>query len=88
MAVANMPLYDLSGKRVLEIRPQSGGHSALFAKYGAIVTSTDIAPERTNPARTGETLGDGSLEDPQQNVEGEKKVRKPFLMARSSESTN
>ena len=23
-------------------------------------------PERANPARTGETLGDGSLEDPQQ----------------------
>ena len=42
MAVVDMPLNNLFGKRVLEIGPGSGGHSALFAKYGAIVTSADI----------------------------------------------
>ena len=42
MAVADMPLDNLLGKRVLEIGPGSGGHSALFAKYGAMVTSADI----------------------------------------------
>jgi len=43
MAVTDMPLKNLIGKRVLEIGSGSGGHSALFAKYGAIVTSADIA---------------------------------------------
>ena len=42
MAVVDMPLNNLRGKHVLEIGPGSGGHSALFAKYGAIVTSADI----------------------------------------------
>ena len=42
MAVSDMQLDNLTGKRVLEIGPGSGGHSALFAKYGAIVTSADI----------------------------------------------
>ncbi|MDC0189710.1 class I SAM-dependent methyltransferase [Rhodospirillales bacterium] len=42
MAVVDMQLDELFGKRVLEIGPGSGGHSALFAKYGAIVTSVDI----------------------------------------------
>ena len=48
MAVAEMPLDNLSGKRVLEIGPGSGGHSALFAKYGAIVTSADITLVRAS----------------------------------------
>ena len=48
MAVADMPLDNLSGKRVLEIGPGSGGHSALFAKYGAIVTSADITLVRAS----------------------------------------
>jgi len=42
MAVVDMPLNNLFGKHVLEIGSGSGGHSALFAKYGAIVTSADI----------------------------------------------
>jgi len=46
MAVADMPLDQLQGKRVLEIGPGAGGHSALFAKHGAIVTSIDITVER------------------------------------------
>jgi len=46
MAVADMPLQELSGKRVLEIGPGAGGHSALFAKYGAKVTSADITLAR------------------------------------------
>jgi len=46
MAVADMPLGELSGKAVLEIGPGAGGHSALFAKHGANVTSIDITVER------------------------------------------
>ena len=47
MAVADMPLNELAGKRVLEIGPGAGGHSAMFAKYGAIVTSADITLTRS-----------------------------------------
>jgi len=46
MAVHEMPLKDLKGKKVLEIGPGAGGHSALFAKYGAIMTSADITFSR------------------------------------------
>jgi len=46
MAVVEMPLRDLAGKRVLEVGPGAGGHSALFAKYGARMTSLDITPAR------------------------------------------
>ncbi|MDA0998532.1 MAG: class I SAM-dependent methyltransferase [Proteobacteria bacterium] len=45
MATAEMPLAALRGKLVLEIGSGAGGHSALFAKYGAVMTSVDI----TNP---------------------------------------
>ncbi len=51
MAVADMPLESLSGKRVLEIGPGAGGHSALFAKYGAIVTSADITLARVRSTK-------------------------------------
>lgn len=46
MAVVEMPLLDLKGKSVLEIGPGAGGHSSLFAKYGAAMTSIDITEER------------------------------------------
>jgi ubiquinone/menaquinone biosynthesis C-methylase UbiE len=46
MAVVEMPLKDLAGKRVLEVGPGAGGHSALFARHGAIMTSLDITPAR------------------------------------------
>ena len=42
LATREMPLADLKGKRVLEIGPGAGGHSALFAKYGAIMASADL----------------------------------------------
>ena len=45
-AVVEMPLDELKGKRVLEIGPGAGGHSALFAKYGAIMTSADLTFHR------------------------------------------
>lgn len=47
LATEEMPLTDLKDKRVLEIGPGAGGHSALFAKYGAIMASLDITFERT-----------------------------------------
>ena len=46
LAAVEMPLADLRGKRVLEIGPGAGGHSALFAKYGAVMTSLDITYDR------------------------------------------
>jgi ubiquinone/menaquinone biosynthesis C-methylase UbiE len=46
LAVVEMPLADLKGKRVLEIGPGAGGHSALFAKYGAIMASSDLTFDR------------------------------------------
>lgn len=46
MAVVEMPLADLAGKRVLEIGPGAGGHSALFARHGAMVAAVDITQAR------------------------------------------
>ncbi|NQU61367.1 MAG: class I SAM-dependent methyltransferase [Rhodospirillales bacterium] len=46
MAVADMSLMDISGLRVLEIGPGAGGHSAMFARHGAIVTAIDITQAR------------------------------------------
>lgn len=46
LAAVEMPLDSLKGKRVLEIGPGGGGHSALFNAKGASVVSMDITPER------------------------------------------
>ena len=46
MVVADMPPKDLKGKRVLEVGPGAGGHSALFSRHGAVVTAIDITPLR------------------------------------------
>ncbi|MGB0670291.1 MAG: class I SAM-dependent methyltransferase [Rhodospirillales bacterium] len=46
LAVIEMPLADLAGKRVLEIGPGAGGHSSLFAAKGAQVTACDITFDR------------------------------------------
>ncbi len=51
MAATEMPLADLSGKRVLEIGCGAGSHSALFARHGARMTSLDITYARA--AATG-----------------------------------
>lgn len=42
MAVVEMPLSSLAGKRVLEIGSGAGSHSALFARHGAVMTSVDL----------------------------------------------
>jgi ubiquinone/menaquinone biosynthesis C-methylase UbiE len=47
MAVVEMPLANLAGKQILEIGPGAGGHSALFARYGALVTAVDITQARS-----------------------------------------
>ena len=58
MAVVEMPLDGLKGKRVLEIGPGAGGHSALFARFGAIVTAIDITQVRAEaPAAKFKILG-------------------------------
>lgn len=46
MTVVEMPVDALEGKRVLEIGPGAGGHAALFAHRGAIVTAVDITESR------------------------------------------
>ena len=48
MAVVEMPLDGLKGNRVLEIGPGAGGHSALFAHPGAIVTARDTTHARAD----------------------------------------
>ncbi len=60
LAVREMPLDDLSGKRVLEIGPGGGGHSAVFKKHGASMVSVDITAERVAAtARKLTLIGDG-----------------------------
>jgi len=46
MATVEMPLGNLTGKRVLEVGPGAGGHSALFARHGAFTSSADITFDR------------------------------------------
>ncbi|MEO5374467.1 MAG: class I SAM-dependent methyltransferase [Alphaproteobacteria bacterium] len=50
-AVVEMPVDELAGRSVLEIGCGAGGHSVLFARRGAVMTSVDITPERV--AATG-----------------------------------
>ena len=46
LAVNEMPIENLSGKKVLEIGPGAGAHSSLFAYKGAKMTAVDITPDR------------------------------------------
>ncbi len=60
LAVIEMPVSNLEGKRVLEIGSGAGAHSALMASKGANMFSIDITPERV--VATGKKLdlvGDG-----------------------------
>lgn len=50
LAVVEMPLDALVGKRVLEVGCGGGGHSALFARKGASVIAADLTPERAASA--------------------------------------
>jgi len=45
-AVVEMPIDQLAGKKVLEIGCGAGGHSVLFARKGAVMTSVDLTPVR------------------------------------------
>lgn len=59
MATVEMPLAELDGKQVLEVGSGAGGHSALFASYGARMTSIDLTPSRAvATARKFGLLGD------------------------------
>lgn len=51
MAVVEMKLDALADKEVLEIGSGAGGHSALFAHYGARMTSIDLTPDRVRATR-------------------------------------
>ena len=46
MAAVEMPLAELTGERVLEVGSGAGGHAALFAHRGAIVTAVDVTASR------------------------------------------
>ncbi len=46
MSTIEVPLESLRGLRVLEIGPGAGGHSALLAKYGAVMSSVDLTFDR------------------------------------------
>lgn len=60
LATSEMTLDQLAGKKVLEIGPGAGGHSALFAKYGAEMTSVDITFHRARATQVKFDLMDGS----------------------------
>ncbi len=61
MAVADMPLGKLAGKKILEIGPGAGGHSALFAKHGAIMASGDITFDRARATQAKfDLMGDAA----------------------------
>lgn len=66
MAAVEMPLDDLAGKRVLEVGSGAGGHSALFARHGAVMASVDVtfARARATGAKFGlmEAAGCGALQ--------------------------
>ena len=49
---------------------RDGGHSALFAKYGIIVTSADITPERTNSTQNEFKLL-GEIADGSQSIQAD-----------------
>jgi ubiquinone/menaquinone biosynthesis C-methylase UbiE len=60
LAVEEMPLHDVEGKRVLEIGPGGGAHSAVFKKHGASVVAVDITAERVAAtARKLALIGNG-----------------------------
>lgn len=46
MSTVEISLGNLKGLRVLEVGPGAGGHSALLAKYGAIMASVDLTFDR------------------------------------------
>jgi ubiquinone/menaquinone biosynthesis C-methylase UbiE len=70
MAAVEMPLAELKGKRVLEIGPGAGGHSALFAKHGAVMTSLDITFARARATNAKFRLM-GELAEGCQAVQGD-----------------
>ena len=62
MLVVEMPLAELKGKRVLEIGPGAGAHSALIARYGAAVTAIDITFQRARATQAKfDLMGDDCL---------------------------
>ncbi|MHC8508155.1 MAG: class I SAM-dependent methyltransferase [Rhodospirillales bacterium] len=60
MAAVEMPPESLAGKRVLEIGPGAGGHSALFAKHGAVMTSIDLTAARARSTQAKFALMGGA----------------------------
>jgi ubiquinone/menaquinone biosynthesis C-methylase UbiE len=59
MSVVEMPLKSMTGKRVLEVGPGAGAHSALFARHGALVTAVDITFPRARATAAKLALIDG-----------------------------
>lgn len=52
MSTVEISLENLKGLRVLEIGPGAGGHSALLAKYGAVMSSVDLTFDRARATNT------------------------------------
>ena len=76
MAVVEMPLAELKGRRVLEVGCGAGGHSALFARHGAHVTAVDLTAKRARATRAKfGLLGDMAAECLALQADGE---RLPF----------
>ncbi|NFV81547.1 class I SAM-dependent methyltransferase [Magnetospirillum aberrantis] len=59
MATVELDLSSIRGKRVLEVGPGAGGHSALLARHGAVMTSIDVTFDRARATqRKFELMGE------------------------------
>lgn len=62
MIAVELDLSGIKGKRILEIGPGAGGHSALLAKHGAIMSSMDITFQRARSTQAKFDLMDDMAE--------------------------
>ena len=60
LAITEMPIEDIEGKKVLEIGCGAGAHSSLFSLKGAKMTALDITLDRAHSASTKLNLLDTS----------------------------
>jgi ubiquinone/menaquinone biosynthesis C-methylase UbiE/uncharacterized protein YbaR (Trm112 family) len=73
LAVREMPIGSLAGRRVLEIGSGGGAHAALFNRRGAEMVALDVTPDRV--VATARKLDDGAT--PSLSLQGDAR-RLPF----------
>ena len=84
-AVVEMNLNKVVSKKILEIGSGAGGHSALFAKHGAEVTSVDLT--RVRAFATQEKFNLLGVQEKCQALQADAGVIASFLMIILTPST-